>query len=108
MEAMTRKHKLLFYSAFSSAIYLFFIILVLSSGRIWPNILFALLFGSGVVIPIYWKYHFRHSGKEEKKLMIAQKQINSVYYNRWYTPADSTELDYQIERIKKRKQPVNY
>jgi hypothetical protein len=38
--------------------------------------------------------------------MIAQKAINSYYYNRWYTPADSTELDYQIEKIKKRKKPI--
>jgi hypothetical protein len=35
--------------------------------------------------------------------MITQKQINSHYYIQWYTPADSMEMDHQIELIKKRK-----
>ncbi len=38
--------------------------------------------------------------------MIAQKAINSYYYNRWYTPADSTELDYQISK-KLRREKAN-
>jgi len=35
--------------------------------------------------------------------MITQKQINNHNNNRWYTPADSTEMDHQIELTKKRK-----
>ena len=100
---MTRKRKLFLSNILFIAICLFFIIIALASGAIWPNIIIILLFASGIAIPIYWRHHFRHSEKEEKARMIAQKQINSHYYNRWYTPADSTELDYQIERIKKRK-----
>jgi len=65
--------------------------------------LLAFVFASGIAIPIYWKYRFKHAEKEEKQLMISQKKINHYYYDRWYTPADSTEIDYQIERIKKRK-----
>jgi len=65
--------------------------------------LLAFVFASGFAIPIYWKHRFNHAEKVEKQLMISQKKIYHYYYDRWYTPADSTELDYQIERIKKRK-----
>jgi hypothetical protein len=61
------------------------------------------VFGSGIAIPIYWKYRYRHSNKWEKEQMIAQKQISHHYYDRWYTPADSTEIDYQIDQIRRRK-----
>jgi hypothetical protein len=37
--------------------------------------------------------------------MIAQKQINSYNYSRWYTPADSTEMEHQIELKKEKKVP---
>jgi hypothetical protein len=100
---MTRKHKLLLCSEFSTTIFLFFIILALSLTNIWMKTLLSFVFASGITIPIYWKYRFKHAEKEEKQLMISQKKINHYYYNRWYIPADSTELDYQIERIKKRK-----
>jgi hypothetical protein len=100
---MTRRRKLQLYTTFFIAIYAFFLILALSMRVLWVSIPLALLFGAGIAIPIYWKYRYGHSEKKEKKRMIAQKQINSHYYNRWYTPADSTELDYQIEQIKKRQ-----
>jgi hypothetical protein len=87
----------------SRVIYTFFIILALNMGILWSAPSRFLFFGSGIATPINWKYHFRHSGKEEKGQMIAQKQINSYYYNRWYTPADSTEIDYRSELIEKRK-----
>jgi hypothetical protein len=70
---------------------------------LWVSAILVFIFGSGVAIPLLWKYQYLHSGKEEKKRMIDQKQINHYYYDRWYTPADSTEIEYQIERIKKRK-----
>jgi hypothetical protein len=67
------------------------------------SVISVFVFGSGIAIPICWKYHYRHSGKKEKERMITQKQINSHYYIQWYTPADSMEMDHQIELIKKRK-----
>jgi hypothetical protein len=100
---MTRRHKLLVTSAFSTAIFLFFIILSIVMTNLWMKTLFAFVFASGIGIPIYWKYRFKHAKKHEKQLMISQKKIYHFYYDRWYTPADSTEIDYQIERIKKRK-----
>lgn len=100
---MTRKRRVILNYAFLTAICLFFIIIAFSSGTLWPNTIVALVFASAFAIPIYWNYHFRHSPKKEKERMISQKQFNSYYYNRWYIPADSTELDYQVERIKRRK-----
>jgi len=100
---MTKKRYRLLYYGFTFTIYIFFIILALSMRILWVSAILIVIFGSGVAIPLLWKYHYLHSGKEEKKRMINQKQINHYYYDRWYTPADSTEIEYQIERIKKRK-----
>ena len=100
---MTRKHKLLLSSVFSTAILLFFIILAIFMTNFWMKTLLAFVCVSGIAIPIYWKHPFNHAEKVEKQLMISKKKIYHYYYDRWYTPADSTELDYQIERIKKRK-----
>jgi hypothetical protein len=98
-----RRSKWLFYSGFFTLIYGFFIVLALLLWISWLSPVLVLLFASGIAIPIYFRHHYRRSNKVEKKRMITQKALNSYYYNRWYTPADSTELDYQIERIKKRK-----
>jgi hypothetical protein len=100
---MTKKRYQLLYYGFTFAIYIFFIILALSMRILWVSAILVFIFGSGIAIPLLWKYHYFRSGKEEKKRMIDQKQINHYYYDRWYTPADSTEIEYQIERIKKRK-----
>jgi hypothetical protein len=97
-----RRYRLLYYG-FTFVIYIFFIILALSMRNLWVSAILVFVFGSGIAIPILWKYRYNHSGKEEKKRMIAQKQISHYYYDRWYSPADSTEIDYQIEQIKKRK-----
>jgi len=106
MKKMTKKRLLLLYYGFPFAIYIFFIILALNMRVLWVSAILVFIFGSGISIPILWKYHYKHSGKREKQRMIAQKQINSHYYNRWYTPADSTEMDYQIKQIKKRKKAL--
>ncbi len=99
---MTRKIHQLFYYGFTFAVFSFFIVLALSMRVLWISAILVIVFGSGIAIPIYWRYRYRHSGKGEKERMVAQKQINHYYYDRWYTPADSTEIDYQIERIKKK------
>ncbi len=100
---ITHRREWLLYAGFSTVIYGFFVVLALMMQIFWLSPVLVLIFGSGIAIPIYWRYHFKHSGKKEKKRMASQKQINRFYYDRWYTPADSTELDYQIERFKKRK-----
>jgi hypothetical protein len=100
------KSRWLIYSGFFTVIYGFFIVLALLLRILWLSPILVLLFASGILIPIYFRHQHRHSNKAEKQRMIAQKAINSYYYNRWYTPADLTELDYQIEKIKKRKKPI--
>jgi hypothetical protein len=99
---MTKKIKHLLYYLFTFAVYGFFIVLALGMRVLWISVLLVVVFASGIAIPIYWRYHFRHSGRLERERMVAQKQLSHYYYDRWYTPADSTEIDYQIERIKKR------
>ena len=103
---MPKKRHLLLYYGFPCVIYIFFIILALNIRVLWVSASLVVVFSSGIAIPILCKYHYIHSNKREKQRMIAQKQINSHYYNRWYTPADSTEMDYQIEQIKKRKKAL--
>ncbi len=99
---MPKKRHLLYYG-FTFAIFVFFIFLALNIRVLWMSAILFFVFSSGIAIPIYWKYHYKQYGKKEKERMIAQKQINSYYYNRWYTPANSTEMDHQIELIKKEK-----
>jgi hypothetical protein len=100
---MNRKRISLLHYGFTYAVFTFFVILALNMRVLWISVILVFVFGLGIAIPIYWNYHYKHSSKREKELMITQKQINHYYYDRWYTPADSTEIDYQIERIKKRK-----
>ena len=104
---ITHRTKWLFYSGFFTVIYGFFIVLALLLRILWLSPIIVLLFASGIAIPIYFRHYYQRSSKAEKKRMINQKALNSYYYNQWYIPADSTELDYQIERIKKRKKPIN-
>jgi len=103
---MPKKRHLLLYYGFPFVTYIFFIILALNMRILWVSAILVVVFSSGIAIPILWKYRYKHSSKREQQRIIAQKQINSHYYNRWYTPADSTELDYQIELIKKRKKSL--
>ena len=106
MKKMAKKRHLLLYYGFPFVIYIFFIILALNMRVLWVSATLVVVFSSGIAIPILWKYQYKHSSKRGKQRMIAQKQINSLYYNRWYTPADSTEMDHQIELIKKRKKSL--
>ena len=103
---MPKKRQLLLYYGFPFVIYIFFIILALNIRVLWVSASLVVVFSSGIAMPILWKYRYKHSNKREKQCMIAQKQINSHYYNRWYMPADSTEMDYQIELMKKRKKSL--
>jgi hypothetical protein len=104
MKKMPKKRHLLYYRS-TFAIFVFLIILALNMRVLWMSAILVFVFGSGIAIPTYWKYHYGQSGKKEKERMIAQKQINSYNYNRWYTPADSTEMEHQIELKKEKKVP---
>jgi hypothetical protein len=61
---MAKKRYLLLYFGFTFAIYIFFIILAPNIRVLWVSFSSVFVFGSGIVIPIYWKYHYRHSGKK--------------------------------------------
>jgi hypothetical protein len=52
---------------------------------------------------IYLTYHYKHSNKQEKQRMQNQKQAYHQYYDQWYTPASSTYLENEADKIKKRK-----
>ncbi len=101
---MTRKRRLLIYTLLMVSIYSFFIFALLNAPSFWPSSLFIFLFASGIAITVYWHYHFGRSDKHEKQRMISQKDLNRYYYDRWYTPADSTLLEHETEKIKRRKQ----
>ena len=86
--------------------YIFFIILALIMRPLWVSTPLVIVFAGCIAIQIYLIYHYKHSNKQERHRMISQKPLYRYYYDRWYTPADSTELDYQIERIKKRQKTI--
>jgi len=54
--------------------FLFFIIPALFMTNVWMKILLTFVFASGIAIPIYWMYRFKHAEKEEKQLMLSQKK----------------------------------
>jgi hypothetical protein len=56
----------------------------------------------GTLYQSSWKYHYRHSGERGKERMITSKQISHYYYDRWYTPADSTEIECKIKKLRKK------
>ena len=91
------------YSAFYICMYIFFIILSLNLRVLWMNIAFVTVFTAAIGASLYLTYHYKHSKKEEKQRMISQKPLNHYYYDRWYTPADSTQLENEVEKVKKRK-----
>ena len=101
---MVRQRKLPLYFAFTTAIYLFLLILaVLLMTTVWFSFVLVILLATAIIQPLYMRYHLNRSDKKERERVKSQRQIYHHYYDRWYTPADSTELDYQIERIKKEK-----
>jgi uncharacterized membrane protein len=71
---MNRRHRLLLFPAFSTAIFLFLLILALFMTILWMKTLLAFVLASGIAIPIYWKHRFNHAEKVEKQLMISQKK----------------------------------
>ena len=72
MKKMPKKRHLLYYGI-TFVIYIFFIILAFYMRVLWMSAILVFVFGSGIAIPIYWKYHYRQSGKKEKERLIAQK-----------------------------------
>ena len=100
---MNRKRISLLYIGFTFAVFTFFVISALNMRVLWISVILVFVFELGIAIPIYSRHLYRHSRKGEKERMVAQKQINHYFYDRWYSPADSTEIDYQIERIRKGK-----
>lgn len=103
---LTHYRKWLLSTLLSCVIFGSFLFASLISWKVWISPILALLSATGLTLPIWWRNHYRHSSKKEKERMGAQKSFNSYYYNRWYTPADSTEMDYEIEQIKKRKKSL--
>jgi hypothetical protein len=100
---ITHRRKWFLYTGFFTVIYAFFVVLALILQIPWLTPILVLLFGSGIAIPIYFRYRYRHSSKAEKRRMVSQKALNSYYYNRWYTPADSTQLENEATKLKRKK-----
>lgn len=75
----------------------------ISNGHIFT----ALLIGT-----LYKYYRYSRANQKEKQTMDSQIQTEGHYYRIWYTPADSTELQYQKEKmhekIRKKTKKLGY
>jgi hypothetical protein len=56
---ITHRRKWLLYTGFFTIIYGFFIVLALMMPLLWLNLILVLLFGSSILIPFYFRHHYR-------------------------------------------------
>ena len=101
---MNGKNKLIFVSGVFFD--LFFIILALNVKILWVSIVCGTAFIAYLAMELYLLYHYKHSKKQEKHRMQSQKPARHYYYDRWYTPADSTQLENEADKVKKRKNHI--
>lgn len=76
---MTRRKKLMLYSALDISIYIFFIILALNMRVLWMSIAFVTVFTASLGASLYLMHYYRHSKKEEKQRMISQNPFGTIF-----------------------------
>jgi len=60
----------------------------------------------GYVAEIWTEYRWHYGPRKEKLRMRAQKPARHYYYDRWYTPADSTILNYLASKLREIKKKI--
>ena len=72
-----------------------------------PNLLGGLAMGTfftALLIGTLYKYYrYSRAKQKEKQQMDSQIPTGGHYYKIWYTPADSTELQYQKEKMQENR-----
>jgi hypothetical protein len=86
--------------------YGFFMFLALNVKIFWLSAGFFVAFSAFFIMELYLRYHYTYSKSEEKRRIISQKPLNRYFYDRWYAPADSTELEYEANKLRKKKKPA--
>lgn len=55
---------------------------------------------------IWTEYRWHYGPRKEKLRMRSQTPARRYYYDHWYTPADSTRLDYLAGRLREIKKKI--
>ncbi|MCW4029597.1 MAG: hypothetical protein NWE92_08120 [Candidatus Bathyarchaeota archaeon] len=97
---MTGRKKLCI-NAIGFTLYVLCIGIALSITILWLKILITGLIAAVTAGHIYALYRYRHANKQQKQKRDDQKTLYRYYYDRWYTPADSTRIEHEKEKLKK-------
>jgi ABC-type bacteriocin/lantibiotic exporter with double-glycine peptidase domain len=85
------------------ATYAVLLFLSFSIGVLWITVA-STVFSTVLIIGlIYLDYLDRHTSRKVKQKREAQQALASHFDNIWYRPADSTELEYQREKMRKKR-----
>lgn len=103
---MKTKTKRVLYNAITIATYAVFIYLSTLTPNIWGTLIMGGFFTALLIGTLYRNYRYYRAGPKEKQAMLKQKPTQMHYYNKWYRPADSTELEYQKQKAEEEKKKI--
>jgi Flp pilus assembly protein TadB len=75
--------------------------------NIWGTLLMGGFFTALLIGTLYRNYRYYRANQKEKQAMLKQRPTNMHYYNKWYRPADSTELEYQRQKAEEEKKRIS-
>ncbi len=98
---MNRKQKAII--VFNTVLSLFLLVLVVNIKPWWASAFLTFIIAGYLVWYFYMMYHMKHADKKKKEKISKQFSANHYYYDKWYTPADSTRMENEVNKLKKKK-----
>ena len=86
--------------------FIFFIAMALLIRHLLASVLLGVIWSIGLAADLYLYYHYKHASKHERQRMESQIPIRRYFYDRWYTPADSTRTQHMKEQLREMKKKV--
>jgi hypothetical protein len=103
---MRLKPKTLLFAAFGVFMYAVFMFFIFSTGVLWVSVGLGALATAAITAELYYHYHYKHANAKEKHRIQAQKPMRRYFFDRWYTPADSTTQNHLTEELLERKKKI--
>ncbi len=100
---MKTKTKRILYNAITIATYSILIYLSTLTPNIWGTLIMGGFFTTLLIGTLYRNYQYYRADSKEKQAMLKQIPTNMHYFDKWYRPADSTELEYQHQKAEEEK-----
>jgi hypothetical protein len=100
---MQAKTKSLLANTFILGTFAFIVILSTGIRVLWISASLATLWTSLLITILYTNYRHQHASIKEKKRRNQQQPIRSHFDNIWYRPADSTLLEHEQKKLKRKK-----